>query len=760
MGISAAGDTTRASAPLELWDRIVASDPGLVRARMAVSGAVAMAAALAVEFGYAEAIHDAARGVLVAMLLGGMVAIMGSMALTGTARRPKVCTAVFFPVAFGAGLLPGALVAGHKDLMLCVFVVVMFAAVWVRRFGPAFFFYGFMLFMGYFFAAFLGAKLSTLPTFFADLLVGTGVSLLLSLTVLGQHPGRTLTRLRNAFGARARAVARACADLLEAGDDPRRTARAVRRLHSRGLRLAETALVIDAWLSEPNPAVDAGEAFALRRRLLDAQLALDELAHATEALIAQGGQRMQVPVQTAGLIARRDYHAARQSAQRLLPRHDDPMAVEVAAVHQAFELLDAVNSALPASGGGGDRGRGRGRVSIRARITGTASANAQDVAALESTVAAGTELGAQAPLARFALAATAIADLAIAGTPEQSEVPRKPAHARAPHFAPAVALVQGRLPGSAAVAGALPARGRWNPLSRASLTTRQAVQVALAGALAIVLGRILSPERYYWAVIAAFVVFGGTATRSETSHKALARVLGTALGLGVGVGLAALTSGHTVTAVVVIVASMSCGFYVVNLSYAGMIFFVTIMVAQLYGVLHETVPSLLVLRLKETALGAAVGIAVGVFVLPTSTRDTLDAAERAFLESVADVLRASASALDDETEPDLPVRVRLMEERMRQLALVAKPMTRPLISGTDPVAARDRLAGHASIARRTRALADVPNRLAGSGAAGVVGGAAGSGLGVGGGISDGLGAGPSSELARTYRVLAQAIEAR
>jgi uncharacterized membrane protein YccC len=87
--------------------------------------------------------------------------------------------------------------------------------------------------------------------------------------------------------------------------------------------------------------------------------------------------------------------------------------------------------------------------------------------------------------------------------------------------------------------------------------------------LAIVLGRHLSETRYYWAVTAAFVAFGGTATRSETSHKALARVLGTAVGIGVGLGLADLTSGHTLLAVVVIVvivASMACGFYVVPLS--------------------------------------------------------------------------------------------------------------------------------------------------------------------------------------------------
>ncbi|WP_323746317.1 FUSC family protein [Catenulispora pinisilvae] len=299
-------------------------------------------------------------------------------------------------------------------------------------------------------------------------------------------------------------------------------------------------------------------------------------------------------------------------------------------------------------------------------------------------------------------------------------------------------LIQGRLPGSAAVAGALPARGRWNPLSRASLPTRQAVQVALAGALAIVLGRHLSETRYYWAVIAAFVAFGGTATRSETSHKALARVLGTSVGIAVGLGLGELTSGHTLLSVVVIVASMSCGFYVVNLTYAGMIFFVTIMVAQLYGVLHELSSSLLELRLKETALGALVGIIVGLVVLPTSTRDTLDAAERAFFDSVVELLRVSAAALDDADEPatqDVSGHVRAMEERMRQLALVARPMTRPLISGADTARVRERLAGYASIARRARALADVPLRLVG-------------------GRTSGAG------LAGTYRALAASIEGR
>ena len=43
-------------------------------------------------------------------------------------------------------------------------------------------------------------------------------------------------------------------------------------------------------------------------------------------------------------------------------------------------------------------------------------------------------------------------------------------------------------------------------------TTKQAIQVAIAASLAIVVGELVSPSRWYWAVIAAFVIFAGTNT--------------------------------------------------------------------------------------------------------------------------------------------------------------------------------------------------------------------------------------------------------
>ena len=697
----------------ELWDRVIASDPGLVRARLAISSAVSMAVALAVGYGYASAIHDPQRSVLVTMMLGGVVAMMGAMALTGSAAWPKVRTGVFFPVALGAGMLPAALVSGHTDLMLCVFVVVMFAAVWMRRFGPAFLTYGFMAWMGYFFASFLGAKLSTLPALLADVGVGTAVTLLLSMTVLRTHPGRTVRRVQHAFDARARSVARACADLLEAAGDPRRTAGARRRLHARSLRLAEAALMIEAWTTESGVLPDGRSGPAMRRRLLEAQLAIDELAHAADELARHGSAELLRPAaRIAGHLARREYPAVLYAAKPLL--NDAPAPSTVPGVSGGTSFA-ATHARTAASSTAATPGASAGAADHALELLGAAALSLTALehpddpgAALGALEGIGTPYSAAARLARaavdFVVLETEADDPRHADRADPSAEDAEPA---TQDFVPAVSLMLGALPGSAAVAAGLAARGaRWNPLRRAPLSTRQAVQVALAGALAIILGRQISDTRYYWAVLATFVTFTGTATSSETSFKAANRLVGTLVGLGLAIVLAEATAGHTMLMLTVIVLSVLCGFYVINVSYAGMVLFITILVAQLYSALHEFTPGFLVLRLEETSLGAAIGIAVGLLVLPTRTRDTVDVAERAFLDAAAAVLAATADAWEG-LPADPQGLIRSMEDRMRQLALTARPLTRPLLSG-DPTAMRRRIALHAAAARRIRTLAALP----------------------------------------------------
>ncbi|MGW4523914.1 FUSC family protein [Amycolatopsis sp. NPDC004378] len=643
----------RASAAVHrIRDKAMGSDPGLTRLWSAVSAAVAMTTGLAVEYGYATLTGAGPQATLVAVLLGAITAMMGSMALSGSAAWPKVGTAALFPVAMGLGMVVGVLVAPHTDLMLAVFVVVMFAAVFVRRFGVPFFFYGFMVWMGYFFAAFLHATLPALPGMLLAVVIASAWVLLLSLTVLRGNPARTLARTRRAFGARAREVVRRCANLLAAGPDERLT----RGVHAAQARLAETALMIEAWSAEVPVLPDAVPAASIRRTTMDAQLAIDLLVTACTQQAGADPDLVAAAARVLDLFARNDYTAAGRAAEALLARAGtSPVRLVAVAVD---DYLGVVRRA--------DRD-------------------------------------------------------GLAGTGE---------------FEPAVTIAMGALPGSAAAAGDVEPRGRaWNPLRRLDFTTRQAVQVAVAGGLAIVLGRLLSEQRYYWAVIAAFVAFTGTATRSEVFLKSVNRVVGTLVGLGAGIGLAHLTAGHTAAVLAVIVGSMFCGFYLQRLSYAYMIFFVTIMVSQLYSVLNEFSAGLLVLRLEETAIGAAVGVAVGLVLTPLSTRDTVRTTERALARTLGELLDAVANRIEGHTgTPDLDARVRVLDNDLRQLRLVAAPLvaavpwgggsrtmrhrltlTATLVQHTHRLVAHLRRGGDRSLAAPARALADVAEAVAETG---------------------------------------------
>jgi uncharacterized membrane protein YccC len=604
---------------------------------MASSGMVAMGTSLGVEYAFARLTHAGAQGTLVAMLLGAVVAMMGSMALSGPGIWTKVRTAVFFPVAIGVGMGAGVAVGNNTDLMLGVFVAVMFLAVFVRRFGPVFFFYGFMTWMGYFFASFLQADLSALPSLVVAVAVSSAWVLLLSVTVLRTDSRRTLMRTVSAYDARARAVARACAELLDMPPgEPRRHIRWRRRLLARQAGLAEAALMVEGWSEEPRALPAGWSGPAVRRRLLERQQVLDRLAASAVALAGKDP----------ALVA-----AAGEVADAIARRHD---AQAGAAARRLAELAQRAES---------------------------------------------TDTPGWWPARHLAVAALELLEFA-----DVAEDP--PTVDPVDEYAATATLAMGNLPGAPAVAADVPARGAaWNPLARLDMTTRQALQVAVAGALAIYFGRELSSIRYYWAVIAAFVAFTGTATRTETFVKAVSRVVGTLAGLVVAIWLANLTAGHTALVLVVILGAMFCGFYLVRIGYAYMIFFITIMVGQLYSVLHEFSDGLLVLRLEETAIGAACGIAVALLLIPLSTRDTVRSARDSLLTALAELLGAVADRLESSPgTTDLDALSRALDNRVRQLALVAKPLTRPLVWGNSSPRTRHRLALYSATAAHARAL--------------------------------------------------------
>jgi uncharacterized membrane protein YccC len=581
--------------------------------------------------------------------------------MAGRGVWTKVRTVAGFPVAMGAAMLLGVAVGGNSDLMLGVFVLVMFVAMLVRRLGAAFFFLGFMGWIGYFFASFMHAQLSMMPFLMSAVGIASAWVLLLSLTVLRINPSRAVQRTVRSFDARARALLRACAELLDAagGGGSRKQSRLRRAVHSQQQRLVEAALMVEGWLAEPGALPAAGSA-QLRRDLINAQQALDAIVETTRQLVEANGEQCTAAATIAKRLAYRDDSGAMRAIRdwRKALAHAEPgfgnKASEIDARRAAYRFADAA------------------RIFVR--------------------------------LARAARHLDPNANLHSDNDAEG--------------FEPAVNLAMGNLPGSSSVARDVSARGtRWNPLARLDMTTRQAIQVAVAGGLAIVAGRALSPARYYWAVIAAFIMFSGTATRSETLIKGINRVFGTVLGLVVAIVLAEVNAGHPIRIILTILASMFLGLYLIRISYAYMIFFITIMVAQLYTVFQEFTPGLLVVRLEETAIGAALGFLVAMFFVPLSTRDTVRSARQTVLGSLAQLLNAMADQLQTAAKTNTPdsgdeklqsqdlyALSRELDDHVRRFELVAKPLTGPLLGGRSFVRARHRLGLYSAAARDVRAV--------------------------------------------------------
>jgi uncharacterized membrane protein YccC len=206
-------------------------------------------------------------------------------------------------------------------------------------------------------------------------------------------------------------------------------------------------------------------------------------------------------------------------------------------------------------------------------------------------------------------------------------------------------------------------------------STRQAIQVAVAAALAIVIGEEVSPSHWYWAVVAAFVIFAGTNSWAETLNKGWQRLLGTFLGVPCGVLVATLVSGNKVASLIMIFVCLFCTFYFMKVTYSLMTFWVSTMLALLYGLLGEFTVSLLLLRIEETVVGAVIGMAAAILVLPIDTRAKIRDAAHTFFLTLSDVIAASVVSLLGAEVASLTETARQLDRDLAQFRLMARPMS-------------------------------------------------------------------------------------
>lgn len=216
-----------------------------------------------------------------------------------------------------------------------------------------------------------------------------------------------------------------------------------------------------------------------------------------------------------------------------------------------------------------------------------------------------------------------------------------------------------------------PATGGWLTGSR-----RTMVQVAIAGALSIAIGYQLSPERWYWAAMSAYFVFVNTGSRGATMRKALERMVGTAAGVAGGMLVGFLLAGHTRLELVFIFPLLFLGYWMLSVSYAVMIGMITILIALLYDVMGMLTTDVLILRLEETVLGAAIGTVVAFFVVPTRTRGAVEIAFGGYFDAMDELLAALDAGADGaaDSEPRILAAVHDLDRAVGTLRAAIRPV--------------------------------------------------------------------------------------
>ncbi|MDT9699119.1 FUSC family protein [Streptomyces sp. P17] len=605
-----------------LRDRVAASDPGLLRlaAGLRTVASIALTLVVLALFG-ADVPH---------LVAGAMAAMVSTFAVREKQRGPQAVTlALGLPVALAsvalAALLHSHVVAG--DLF---FIALIFSAVYGRRFGDRGTALGLIGFQLYFVSLFVGATVSDLPELCAAVVTAVVCSAVVRFALVPETPAGTLGRLREAFRARFAQLVSAQLDLLDAG--PEEADRTLGNVREGTARLHETALMIQGRLEEGT--ADEGTARLVQRRVADAEIAAERLG--LLLLTARSAERTDTltlhlpgaPVPTAGRLPVRDeaVEALRRDLQalRLLVQHPGGTAL----AHVRNRLLSYRDEeSLPG-----------------------ASPAVQDV------------------FRGIGEAARAVLGLRIALDGPQDESDDTPSTARS----------REELDAEDAAIDAVEDTPEEEPTGLRRPTTRAAVQVAVGSSLAIVGGELLSSHRWYWAVLTCWIVFLNTSSTGEILVKGYRRLLGTVLGAVAGIVLAGLVGQHTWTAFALVLVFVFCMFYTAPLSYTLMSFFVTAALGLLYTLLHTYSLSVLVLRIGETALGAACGVVAAALVLPVATDRRTNELLATVLERLGEVTGTAVEQLSGGPPVDLLDQARDLDQALADLRAATQPLTHPV----------------------------------------------------------------------------------
>jgi hypothetical protein len=176
---------------------------------------------------------------------------------------------------------------------------------------------------------------------------------------------------------------------------------------------------------------------------------------------------------------------------------------------------------------------------------------------------------------------------------------------------------------------------------RPRVSTRMAIQLAIAIAAAFVVRLLLLPDHWSWVVLSAFLVQSGNRGRADVLLKSGYRVLGA----GLGTAAAVLAPSHLLDGaplVIAVIALLAIGTFLRTFSYAFWAFAVTLIAMLLQGTAGT--PTDLAVRLLAILIGAVLGLLPAWLVLPIRSEGVLRRRIAELLRAVEDRITGDASA--------------------------------------------------------------------------------------------------------------------
>lgn len=193
-----------------------------------------------------------------------------------------------------------------------------------------------------------------------------------------------------------------------------------------------------------------------------------------------------------------------------------------------------------------------------------------------------------------------------------------------------------------------PARAAKPSTRRLSASTSMAAQMAVALALAFLVGRTAFGDHWSWVVLTAFIVCSGNQGRGDVVYKGILRVIGGIAGTLVATLIAGHTSTGQYSSIVAIFVILALSSWLRTINYAFWAGGITAVLALMYGYFGQSGTALLDERLLGILVGGILAIASSWFVFPVRTRDVargrLASTLRALQEFLADAREGPADA--------------------------------------------------------------------------------------------------------------------